>query len=173
MKRLLPVALWTFVLCSIGLGQNNDDLRNAIAEDYESHLWPLFDHWHRNPELSLMETETAARLAKELRDAGFKVREGVGGTGVVGILDNGPGPMVMMRADMDGLPVEEKSGLANASTAQQRSPITGKMVHSGNLDQWSDPPRISIQQLKQGSYLILLFEKDSRSPLATKKLIIQ
>ena len=103
-------------------------LREAIEADYASHLWPLFDHWHRNPELSLKETKTAARLAKELRDAGFQVREGVGGTGVVAILDNGPGPMVMVRADMDGLPVEEKSGLANASKARQESPITGQTV---------------------------------------------
>ena len=108
--------------------QGRSALREAIDADYETHLWPLFDHWHRNPELSLVETKTAARLAKELRDAGFKVREGVGGTGVVAILANGPGPMVMMRADMDGLPVEEKSGLPNASTARQESPITGKVV---------------------------------------------
>ena len=108
--------------------QSLHGLREAIDADYESHLWPLFDHWHRNPELSLMETKTAARLAKELRAVGFKVREGVGGTGVVAIMENGSGPMVMMRADMDGLPIKEKSGLPNASTATQKSPITGKIV---------------------------------------------
>lgn len=108
--------------------QSPTALRKAIDADYKNHLWPLFDHWHRNPELSLVETKTAARLAKELRDAGFKVREGVGGTGIVAIMDNGPGPMVMMRADMDGLPVEENSGLPNVSTVKQKSPITGKMV---------------------------------------------
>lgn len=110
------------------IGQEVSPLRKAIDDDYEKHLWPLFDHFHRNPELSLLEVKTAARLAKELRDAGFQVREGVGGTGIVAILENGPGPTVMVRADMDGLPVEEKSGLANASTAQQESPITGQMV---------------------------------------------
>lgn len=110
------------------LAAEPSDLRKAIDADYEEHLWPLFDHWHRNPELSLVENKTAARLAEELRAVGFKVREGVGGTGVVALLENGDGPMVMMRADMDGLPVEEKSGLANASKAQQVSPITGKMV---------------------------------------------
>ena len=103
-------------------------LRSAIDQDYQTHLWPLFDHWHRNPELSLVEHKTAARLAEELREAGFQVREGVGGTGVVALMHNGPGPMVMMRADMDGLPVKEDTGLANASTATQQSPITGEMV---------------------------------------------
>ena len=93
------------------------DLSKAIAKDYKSHLAGLYDHFHRNPELSFMETKTAARLAAELRAAGFQVTEGVGGTGVVAIMKNGPGPLVMMRADMDGLPVLEKSGLPNASRA--------------------------------------------------------
>lgn len=89
----------------------------AIAEDYESHLAALWDHFHRNPELSLMEFKTAKRITEELQAVGFEVAEGVGGTGIVAVLKNGDGPMVMMRADMDGLPVTEKSGLANASTA--------------------------------------------------------
>ena len=67
-------------------------------------------------------------MAAELRAAGFDVTEGVGGTGVVAMLENGDGPLVMMRADMDGLPVEEKSGLPNASKAMQEDPITGNTV---------------------------------------------
>lgn len=96
-----------------------DELSEAVEEDYEQYLGALYDHFHRNPELSSLEVETAARLAEELRTAGFEVTEGIGGTGVVAILENGPGPMVMMRADMDGLPVLEKSGLPNASLATQ------------------------------------------------------
>jgi amidohydrolase len=102
-----------------------DELSDSIEQDYDTYLADLWDHFHRNPELSLVEFETAKRMAAELRAAGFTVTEGVGGTGVVGILENGAGPLVMMRADMDGLPVEEKSGLPNASTAQQKDPITG------------------------------------------------
>lgn len=127
MKTGFPAVL-ALLICLPSYAEEVSELKRAIDADYERHLWPLFDHWHRNPELSLAETKTAARLASELREAGFRVREGVGGTGVVALLENGAGPMVMMRADMDGLPVEEKSGLANASTAQQVSPITGKMV---------------------------------------------
>lgn len=93
------------------------ELSDSVAEDYDQHLGELFEYFHRNPELSSMETKTAARLAEELRVAGFDVTEGVGGTGVVAMLENGPGPLVMMRADMDGLPVEEKSGLSYASKA--------------------------------------------------------
>ena len=107
-----------------------NELADAIGKDYDEHLGALFDHFHRNPELSTVEHETARRMALELNLAGFTVTEGVGGTGVVAILENGEGPLVMMRADMDGLPVEEKSGLENASRAQQEDPITGNMVYT-------------------------------------------
>lgn len=94
-------------------------LKAAVEADYEANLGALFDHFHRNPELSGMEVRTAARMAQELRALGYEVTEGVGGTGVVGVLRNGDGPTVMIRADMDGLPLREQSGLANASTVTQ------------------------------------------------------
>ncbi len=111
----------TAVLASAFLTQPlvADELSEAVEKDYEQHLGALFDYFHRNPELSSMEIKTAARLSEELKAAGFDVTEGVGGTGVVAILKNGQGPLVMMRADMDGLPVPEKSGLPYASVAKQ------------------------------------------------------
>jgi hippurate hydrolase len=115
-------------LLAAPVGSHAASLTESIQADYDAHLGVLFDHFHRNPELSLVEHETAARMASELREAGFKVTEGVGGTGVIAIMENGDGPMVMMRADMDGLPVEEKSGLENASRVLQEDPITGDMV---------------------------------------------
>jgi len=101
------------------------NLHDDIENEYNEYLADLFDHLHRNPELSLAETKTAARMANELRDAGFDVTEDVGGTGVVAMMKNGSGPLVMMRADMDGLPIAEQTGLPNASTIQQRDPVTG------------------------------------------------
>ena len=106
------------------------ELAEAIDKDYEEHLGALFEHFHSNPELSTIEHETARRMALELSLAGFVVTEGVGGTGVVAILENGEGPFVMMRADMDGLPLEEKSGLEYASRAQQVDPVTGNTVYT-------------------------------------------
>ncbi len=95
-------------------------LKTAIKADYEKSLGALWDHFHRNPELSFREYKTAARMAQELRAVpGMAVTEKVGGTGVVGVLKNGAGPVVLLRADMDGLPVEERSGLANASKVRQ------------------------------------------------------
>ncbi|MBQ5949311.1 amidohydrolase [Massilia sp. ST3] len=125
MKKHLPALLAAVLLAAPSL--HASELEQAIARDYDSHLAALFDHFHRNPELSFLEVKTAARLAKELRDAGFQVTEKVGGTGVVAILKNGPGPLVMMRADMDGLPMQEKSGLPNASTATQKD-MEGNVV---------------------------------------------
>ena len=125
-KRFLSLMAVTSFACA---PLSASELSDAIDTDYDEHLWPLFDHFHRNPELSLIETETASRMARELRAAGFEVTEGVGGTGVVAILENGEGPLVMMRADMDGLPVEEKSGLENASRARQVDPVTGNEVY--------------------------------------------
>ena len=106
----------------------SSELSESIQQDYDSHLGALWDHFHQNPELSTLEFRTAERMASELREAGFEVTEQVGGTGVVAMLRNGNGPMVMMRADMDGLPVEERSGLANASAVTMVDPLTGTTV---------------------------------------------
>lgn len=76
----------------------------------------FYRHLHRHPELSHAEHETAAAVAERLRRAGFDVHERIGGTGVVGVLSNGSGPTVLLRADMDALPVREQTGLPYAST---------------------------------------------------------
>lgn len=91
----------------------------AIEAEYDSYLAPLFADFHQNPELSFLESRTAAKIAAELQAAGLEVTTGVGGTGAVAMLRNGTGPLIMLRADMDGLPVEEKSGLDYASKVTQ------------------------------------------------------
>ena len=113
-------------IATTSLAHANDDLVDSIQADYENRLGDMFEEFHANPELSLAEFKTSKKIAKELRTHGFNVTENVGGTGVVALLKNGEGPLVMMRADMDGLPVEEKSGLSYASTATQLDPVTQK-----------------------------------------------
>lgn len=76
---------------------------------------------HQNPELSLQEFETAKKMAAELRKAGFEVTENFGGNNVVGVLKNGEGPVIMLRTDMDALPVEEKTGLPYASAKKVKT----------------------------------------------------
>lgn len=88
-----------------------------MAREWAS-LDAIYRDLHAHPELGFEEVRTAAILAKELKKSGFTVTEKVGQTGVVGVLKNGEGPTIMIRADMDGLPMEEKSGLAWASKAR-------------------------------------------------------
>ena len=96
------------------------DFAAEVKADYDRQLRAMFEDFHRNRELSFKENRTARIMAQQLRAIpGMAVTEGVGGTGVVGVLKNGAGPTVLVRADMDGLPVEEKSGLAYASKARQ------------------------------------------------------
>ncbi len=125
-RQLLLAAAASMLLAS-ATPTAGDALRDAVQADYDSHLSALFEHFHRHPELSFRETETARKLAAELRAAGAEVTEGVGGTGLVGMLRNGDGPLVLVRADMDGLPLEEDTGLPYASTARQVD-ITGEEV---------------------------------------------
>ncbi|MFH8799160.1 amidohydrolase [Streptomyces sp. NPDC017936] len=84
---------------------------------------------HRHPELSFREHRTAARLAARLRAAGYEVTEGVGRTGVVGVLAHGDGPVVWLRGDMDALPVPEETGLAYASTVDGVMHACGHDLH--------------------------------------------
>jgi len=91
------------------------DVASVVKQELPS-LVTLYKELHANPELSLHETETAARIAKELREAGLEVTENVGGHGVVGVLKNGDGPVILVRTDLDALPVKEQTGLPYAST---------------------------------------------------------
>ena len=116
--RLAPLmGIATLGLAAAASAQDN--LRAAIATDYDQNLEALFEHFHANPELSHREFKTAARIADEMRALGYEVTEGVGETGVVAVLKNGRGPTVMIRADMDGLPVLEDNDLPYISRATQ------------------------------------------------------
>jgi hippurate hydrolase len=106
--------------CLIGVpiasaGSLSDDVQSL----YDEQLKDLFVHFHENPELSFKEHKTAKRLGDELAALGYTVHRGIGGTGLIALMENGPGPTLMFRADMDGLPVQEKSGLSYASKAKQ------------------------------------------------------
>lgn len=106
----------------------------AWAKAHAEELVELYRHFHAHPELSFFETETAARFAKELKAAGAEVTENVGKTGVVGVLKNGDGPTVMLRTDLDALPVTELTGLAYASQVKVKTEAgeTGVMHACGH-----------------------------------------
>jgi len=119
MKTSALAAALLFAATPVFANDMAADLRTSVQADYDANLSELFVHLHENPELSFREFETSKRIASELTALGYDVTTGVGQTGVVAVLKNGDGPTVMIRADMDGLPVKEDSGLSYASTARQ------------------------------------------------------
>ncbi len=109
-----------------------------IAAEYAS-LDAIYKDLHAHPELSFMEVRTGGIVAKELRALGFEVTEKVGGMGVVGVMKNGPGPTVLVRADMDALPIKEETGLPYASTvvakdfAGREYPVMHACAHDSHV----------------------------------------
>jgi amidohydrolase len=104
--------------------------------------YALYLDLHQHPELSSHETRTAALLAERLRTLGYEVTEHVGGTGVVGIMKNGPGPIVMLRTELDALPVEEQTGLPYASKVRAKDdngrdvPVMHACGHDVHMSSW-------------------------------------
>jgi hippurate hydrolase len=126
-RTLLAIALFTGCtssprpLATAALPPGADDavngpLKEAVTAELES-LVEAYRWFHQNAELSLKEEKTSARFAEELRKAGWNVTEKLGGFGVLGVLRNGEGPLVLARIDMDGLPVKEETGLPYASAS--------------------------------------------------------
>lgn len=103
-----------------------DLVAQKVAADYPA-LLAFYTDLHLHPELSLLEKETSGKVAASLRASGYEVTENFGGYGVVGVLKNGPGPVLLIRSDMDALPVLEETGLPYASTAHAPD-LTGKDV---------------------------------------------
>jgi hippurate hydrolase len=119
-KLLLLFSLAASAFAQTGAGSKEVESAYHLAHD-------LYVDLHQNPELSSHETQTAAKLAARLRSLGYEVTEKVGGTGVVAILKNGAGPTVMLRTELDALPVEEKTGLPYASKVHAKDD-TGRDV---------------------------------------------
>ncbi len=132
---LVVVAL-VAVLTAAALAQNpwhpSAEQVNAVYPEVQS----LYLDLHRNPELSLHEQQTSAKLAERVKAMGYEVTTGVGGYGIVAILRNGPGPTVLLRTDMDALPVEEKTGLDYAShvTFKNDAGVTVPVMHACGHD---------------------------------------
>jgi hippurate hydrolase len=123
-----------------------DSLRADIARDMPG-LIAIYRDLHANPELSGQEKRSAGIMAAEAKKAGFEVTTGVGGTGVVAVMKNGPGPVVMLRADMDALPVAEQTGLPFASKVKaigidgQETPVMHACGHDTHMTAWIETAR--------------------------------
>lgn len=112
MKTALPLIAFVSLMSSVPACA--DPLQQAVTADMPS-LIAIYRDLHANPELGFKETRSAGIMAAEAKKAGFEVTTGVGGTGIVAVMKNGPGPVLMLRADMDALPVTEATGVPYAS----------------------------------------------------------
>ena len=110
------ITLFIFMVVQIyGMGQISEKIKKEVGNQSDF-AFDLCKYLHANPELSFQEFETAKKLSAELKKNGFEVTNNFGGNNVVGILKNGDGPVIMLRTDMDALPLEEKTGLIYASS---------------------------------------------------------
>ena len=116
-KFILSGVLTLFLLEGIAQSPGLRSADNFLRDHYPS-LDKLYKHLHQNPELSLQEEKTSATIASELEGLGFEVIRNIGAYGLAGIYKNGKGPTVLIRTDMDALPLEEKTGLPYASKAK-------------------------------------------------------
>ena len=118
MKNLLSLAAASMAVTTPAAAASlSDSIRGDMPQ-----LMALYRDLHANPELSMLEVRTPAKVAPEMKKLGFQVTEHVGKTGVVSVLRNGPGPVLMIRADMDALPVKEQTGLPFASKVMGKLP---------------------------------------------------
>ncbi len=115
MKKTIILA----ILFLYGISANPQDRLKekieAVIENIEDEHYETYKYLHAHPEVSLMEFETARKMATQLEEMGFEVSRNFGGNSVVGIFNNGKGPVIMLRTDMDALPIKEETGLPFAS----------------------------------------------------------
>jgi amidohydrolase len=131
---------------------------DAIYPDIEA----LYIDLHRNPELAFQEVETAAKLAARVKALGYEVTTGVGRTGIVAVMKNGTGPTVMLRTELDALPVEEKTGLPFASkvviksSSGQSTPVMHACGHDIHMSAWAGTARLMAEHKDRWHGTLLL-----------------
>jgi amidohydrolase len=163
-RRVLGLALVLATVRPLAQGPRTPQWTPTVAEvetiygDVEA----LYIDLHRNPELAFQETQTSAKLAARMRALGFDVTTGVGRTGIVAVLRNGPGPTAMLRTELDALPVEEKSGLPFASTvvvrneSGQSTPVMHACGHDLHMSAWAGAARLMSEHRRQWSGTLVM-----------------
>ncbi len=171
---LSAVAAWTQAMEPAGMRSVDTGLDAMYPK-----LSALYTQLHQNPELSLCEKETSALLATRLRELGYDVTEKVGGFGVVAIYKNGAGPTVLMRADMDALPVEEKTGAAYASKKRmmnhlgQEMPVMHACGHDVHMTSLVGAATLLAQNKEAWKGTLLLICQPAEEGFAGAKAMVQ
>ena len=155
MNRLALMAITVLVITSSILAQVSSGTSVFPSSQQVNAIYPeiekLYIDLHRNPELAFHEQRTAAELAERVKALGYDVTTGIGGTGIVAILKNGPGPTVMLRTELDALPIEEKTGLPFASTVKTKNaagetvPVAHACGHDLHMSAWVGTAELMVQ----------------------------
>ena len=177
--KTLWLAAACLILAASGWAQSVGEAPlSAQVDSVYPQVETLYMDLHRHPELSLHEVNTAAKLAARLRELGYDVTEKVGGTGVVGILRNGAGPTVMLRTELDALPVEEKTGLAYASTVRTKDdaghdvPVMHACGHDIHMAAWVGTATIMAHSKSEWhGTLVLIAQPAEERGLGAKNMI--
>ena len=147
---------------------------DAIFPDIDA----LYIDLHRTPELAFQEIQTAAKLAARMKALGFDVTAGVGKTGVVAVLRNGAGPTVMLRTELDALPVEEKTGLPFASTvvaknaAGQSTPVMHACGHDLHMAAWAGTARLMAEHRARWSGTLVMVGQPAEEGLGGARAML-
>jgi len=139
-----------------------DALSQAVEKDMPD-LLTIYRDFHTHPELAFEETRSAAKLAEEAKKLGFKVTTNVGKTGVVAVMENGPGPVVLLRTDMDALPLVEQTGLSFASKVRTKTPegldtsVMHACGHDTHMTTWiATARRLTAMKAQWSSTLVMI-----------------
>jgi hippurate hydrolase len=180
----MKVRIARFVLCALALTSaaslSAQQKTGATAEVQAAYAQSaaLYLDLHQHPELSSQETQTAAKMATQLRDLGYEVTTGVGGTGVVGILKNGAGPTVMLRTELDALPVTENTGLSFASTVRAKNEsgqdvgVAHACGHDLHMSAWIGTARIMAASRNTWKGTLMLIAQPAEETGAGAKAMI-
>ena len=178
-RRLGLLALLPFILGAMGSqGPRPADAEREVDAVY-AHADALYRDLHRHPELSGHEQRTAETLASGLRALGYEVTTGVGRTGVVGVLKNGAGPVVLLRTELDGLPIEEKTGLEYASTARTKDDngadvgLMHACGHDIHMAAWMTTARIMAGDRARWSGTLVLMGQPAEETLRGAQWMIE
>ncbi|QNA89958.1 amidohydrolase [Massilia sp. Dwa41.01b] len=177
--RLLPLLL-------AGLGAAGTLQAAALPPEFAAQLdkdYPaieaLYQDLHRNPELAFNEHQTAKKLADRVKALGYEVTTGIGGTGFVAILKNGPGPTAMLRTELDALPVQEKTGLPFASTVTTKNaagetvPTMHACGHDVHMSAWFATAKLMAENRKAWSGTLMLLGQPAEEPLTGSNAMIK
>ena len=148
---------------------------DAVYPDLEA----LYIDLHQHPELAFQETQTAAKLAARAKALGYEVTTGVGRTGIVAVMKNGPGPTVMLRTELDALPVEEKTGLPFASKvilkseAGETTPVMHACGHDIHMAAWAGTARLMAEHKDRWSGTLVLIGQPAEETGAGARAMLQ